>query len=362
MKIRPDRKILILLVLVLAMFQLTACGSTAPATSVPGGNVNGSGEKEYFTLRVNTPTNLTEYNIADQMGFFEEEGIKLKYVGALGKGVTAFQLLEQGEIDAVMGSHPPQVAQARLAGIKARIVAPAMIDDSKDFHVSYLVRADSPIQSLSEAVGKKVQISSYLACTNGYVEYYLIQQGLDPKSVEFVVMSDSDGLQALDQGLVDIVTAHPPFSGIAKGNGQVREIYNTWEMFHNPGAGLASRCFLDSFIDEHPDVVQGAVNALYRARVWINAHPEEALQVAADFLNLPPDNFSAWVFDHRKNIDQADIELWFSISEIIGFWQPGEIQPEEIYTNQFVPRDIPSGDATRAWADYKDAWLASQGR
>jgi hypothetical protein len=42
----------------------------------------------------------------------------------------------------------------------------------------------------------------------------------------------------------------------------------------------------------------------------------------------------------RKNIEPSYIEKWFEIAEELGQWQHGEIQPEEIYTNRFVPKDI----------------------
>ncbi|MDR2670828.1 MAG: ABC transporter substrate-binding protein, partial [Oscillospiraceae bacterium] len=282
------------------LFVLAACapGAQAPAgdggaadKTTPGdraaepetGEAGGAaGDKAPFTLRVVTQTGFNELNVADELGFFREEGIELAYIGVLGKGITEYQLIEQGELDAFTTGHPPNIAQARLAGILTKAVAPGMVDNEEYPHVRYLVRADSPIRSLEEAVGKKVSISSVSACSDGYVKYYLKNKGLDPEQVEFVVLSTpGQQEQSLAQGLVDITTSHPPFAGPVVASGEAREILNTWEIFQSPGAGLSTRGFSEAFIAEHPDVVQGFVNAMYRARLWINDHFDEAKAIVA---------------------------------------------------------------------------------
>jgi ABC-type nitrate/sulfonate/bicarbonate transport system substrate-binding protein len=335
-----------------------AADKTTPAAQTDGRAVetetgaagSAAGDKAPFTLRVVTQTGFNETNVADELGFFREEGIEIEYIGVLAKGVTEFQLIEQGELDAFTTVHPPTVAQARLAGILAKAVAPGMVDNEEYPHVRYLVGADSPIQSLEEAVGKKVSITSIAPCNDGYVKYYLQSKGLDPEQVEFVVLNTpGQQEQALSQGLVDITTSHPPFAGPAVASGEAREILNTWEIFQSPGAGLSTRGFSEAFIAEHPDVVQGFVNAMYRARLWINDHFDEAKAIVAKYLELAPEDLSSFYYDSSKNITPAYVDKWFEISETIGLWNPDDVQPEDVYTNDFVPKDAPASDATLTW-------------
>jgi ABC-type nitrate/sulfonate/bicarbonate transport system substrate-binding protein len=351
------------------LLALTAC---APGASAPGGGTEtapptpaGSAavraaetpdtggapeEKAPFTLRVITQTGFNELNVADELGFFREEGIELEYIGVLSKGVTEYQLIEQGELDAFTSSHPPTIAQARLAGIRVKAVAPGMVDNEEYPHVRYLVRADSPIRSLEEAVGKKVSLTSIAPCADGYVKYYLKSRGLDPDQVEFVVLSTpGQQEQSLVQGFVDISTSHPPFAGPAVASGEAREILNTWEIFQSPGAGLSTRGFSEDFIAEHPDVVQGFVNAMYRARRWINNHFDEAKAIVARYLDLAPEDLSSFYYDENKNITPGYIDSWFEISEEIELWNHGDLQPEDVYTNDFVPKDAPASDAALTW-------------
>ncbi len=304
-------------------------------------NSSGAGKREeenLFTLRVITQTGFNELNVADDLGFFKEEGIKLEYIGTLGKGVTEFQLIEQGELDAFTGSHPPNVAQARLAGVKVKAVAPGMVDNEKFPHVRYLVQEDSPIKTLEDIKGRKVAITGISACTDGYLKYYLLSKGLSYDDIEWVTLSTGGQQeQSLVQGQIAVATSHPPYAGKALGAGGVREIASSWDIFHSPGAGLSVRGFSEEFIKEHQEVVQGFVNAMYKSRVWINEHQQEALEIVAKYLNLEPEDMSVFWYDENKNITPEYIDQWFEIAESIDLWEKGEILPEDVYTNDFIP-------------------------
>jgi ABC-type nitrate/sulfonate/bicarbonate transport system substrate-binding protein len=296
-------------------------------------------------------TGSKELVVADELGLFADEGIEIEYIGILQQGITEHQLLEQGEVDCFVQSHPPVVANARLAGLKSIAVAPGIVDNEQFPHVRYLVQTDSPIQSLDEAVGHKVSITNINPCADGYVKYYVKSQGLNPDDIEFVTLNGT-GVQeqSLLQGLVDITTSHAPQSTQTLASGGAREINTSWEIFHSPGAGLSTRGFREDFIEAHPDVVQGFVNALYRARVWINNNMDESLEIVAESLGLGPNDLSSFYYDENKNIDPAYIEQWFEIAEDVGMWEKGDILPTDIYTNAFVPDDVPASDATLHWS------------
>ena len=311
------------------IFSLAGCQKSEPAVADDG----------LFTIKTITQTGFNEINVADELGFFKEEGINIEYTGVLGKGVTEFQLLEQGVNDAFTGSHPPTVAQARLAGLKVKIVAPGMVDNEKSPHVRYLVQENSPITSLDQIVDKKVAITSTAPCYDGYLTYYLQQKNIKGKP-EFVTLSTAGQQeQSLAQGLVDVTTSHPPYAGKALAAGGVRQIATSWDILHSPGAGLSCRGFTEDFIKEHPDQVQGFVNALYKARVWINSNQDEAINIVAKYLKLEPKDLSVFWYDEEKNINPEYINEWYNISETIGLWKKGDITQEELYTNEFVPKD-----------------------
>jgi sulfonate transport system substrate-binding protein len=325
-----------LLLSVLLLLAIAGCGKN-DTVSAPGGGDNGD-DKELFTIRVATQTGFNETQIAEELGYFKEQGIRIEYTGVLGKGVTEFQTILQGINDAFIGGHPPNVAQARLAGMKVLAVAPGMVDN-KDFpHVRYLVQENSPIQSLSDINGKKVAITGVSACTDGYLKYYLKGKQL-PEKVNWVTLPTAGQQeQSLTQGLVDVTTSHPPYAGIAVNQGGVRQIGTSWDILQSPGAGLSVRGFSEKFIKEHPDIVRGFTIALYKSHIWINAHQKEAQEIIARKLNLKAEDVSAFWYDEHKTIQPEYIEKWYEIAEDIGLWKKGDITPEEIYTNEFAPK------------------------
>lgn len=291
-----------------------------------------------FTIRVASQTGFNETQIADEQGFFKEQGIKIEYTGVLSKGVTEFQTIVQGINDAFIGGHPPNVAQARLAGIKVLAVAPGMVDN-KDFpHVRYLVQDSSPIKTLSDINGKKVAITNISACTDGYLKYYLLQHQL-PEKVNWVTLpTPGQQEQSLTQGLIDVTTSHPPYAGIAVKQGGVRQIGTSWDILQSPGAGLSVRGFSEKFIQEHPDIVRGFTAALYKSHIWINSHQKEAQEIIAKKLNLKAEDVSVFWYDEHKGIEPEYIDKWYEIAEDIGLWKKGEIKPTDIYTNDYAPK------------------------
>jgi ABC-type nitrate/sulfonate/bicarbonate transport system substrate-binding protein len=342
-------KLRILTALIILAAAVSACAPASVSSGAASGSAEGS--DNLFTLRIVTQTGFNELNVADALGFFRDEGIQIEYTGVLAKGVTEYQLIEQGEIDAFTTGHPPNVAQARLAGIKVKIVSPGMIDspDPDLAHVRYLVKPDSPIQSLDEAAGKKVAVSSISGCTTGYVQYYLKSKGLDHNSVEFVVIPDPEALLALGEGLVDITVTHPPFAGKAVTAGTAKQIGQSWDIFQSPGAGLSVRGFSEEFIAARPDVVQGFVNALYRAHIWINSHLDDAKKIVAHYLSLEPADLSSFYYCEDKEVREDYVREWFNICEEIELWEKGAIAPSEIIDNRFTPKDAPAGDANLKW-------------
>jgi ABC-type nitrate/sulfonate/bicarbonate transport system substrate-binding protein len=334
---------------VLLLLSLTSCAPKEESEEQAAQSSGETASAEPFVLRSVNPASFNEIYVADALGFFADEHIKIEFIGSLGRGITEVQLLEQEDIDVFTSSHPSQVAQAQLAGVEAVAVAPGMIDDPEYPHMRYLVAPGSPIASLDEAVGKKVGIAAITPCTNGYVEYYLRSKGLDPETVEFVTISDSEAVQTLSEGLVDLVAVHPPFGAWAVENETAKEVSNSWEIFQNPGAGLSVRGFKRDFIEKNPDVVQGFVNAMYRARVWTNAHLEEAQQINAKYFDVDPGTLSSYLYDANKNIDPEHVQIWFTIAEKIGLWNEGDILPDAVFSNDFVPDDIPVSDTDIKW-------------
>ncbi|MDR2357167.1 MAG: ABC transporter substrate-binding protein [Oscillospiraceae bacterium] len=327
----------------------------APESAPPSGSDGGAGggEPELFTLRViDPPYDYLEFVTAWELGFFEDAGIDIEFVGTLATGLTNYQAMEQGIIDASYNGHPSDVAQARAAGLKVSMVAPGMIDTPDSPHVTYLVKNDSPLQSLADLHGGvTVGIGGVGSCTSGYVEYQVLKNGYPKDDVEFITFSGGAGTmeQAVIHGDIDVTTSHTPYAEITLKTGEVRAIGNTYDIFNNPAGGLGSRVLADRIIEEHPEVAQGFVDAMYRARLWTNDNFEEAGNIVAAVLGLEEGDVLAIWQDTNKNVDPAYLDIWFDLAVQTGILEEGAITQDEIYTNAFVPADPPASDKTLEW-------------
>ena len=303
-------------------------------------NTDTQTEDGLFVIRMPKPTGFMTNIVADDLGFFKEEGIKIEFVGDTGK-ITGFQLIEQGLVDCVY-SHPDSIAQARIAGADVKGVAPDVVDNEQIPHVQYIVRADSDIKSLEDVKDKKFAIATNVACYDGFPTYYLKTHGIETGEIEWVTLATpGQGEQSLDQGLVDVVASHPPYAGKALASGTVRKIATSWDIFHSPGTGLYMTCFSNDFIEAHPKEIQGFVNAMYKTRLWVDQNLDESKKIVSKYLDLKTDDISSFYYDTNKNVDPKYVSEWYELCETIEKWQPGDITEEEIYTNEFVPKDQP---------------------
>ncbi|MDR3316386.1 MAG: ABC transporter substrate-binding protein [Coriobacteriales bacterium] len=332
-------------------FSLAGCSSDdkSPTTDDTAATDNQKTE-ELFPIRMVSLSIFNEFVVGEELGFFADEGIEIVYTGSTPQGVTEFQLIEQGELDMFCNTHPPSLAQARIAGLDMVSVQPGTRDTSEYPHVQYLVLEDSDIQSIEDFRGKKVGISGLVACTNGFIDYYLGQKLSDysPDDIEYVTLANTVEPSLLS-GQIDVATSHNPAAGVTLAAGGVRRVATSSDILQQEDFSLGVRGFSQKFIDEHPDIVQGFANACYRSRLWIENNREEAIKINAAYLNVDPATVSPAAYELNKNHVRADLERWLTIGEAIGNWEPGQITVDEIYTNEFVPVDPPASDADIRW-------------
>lgn len=323
----------------MAILVFAGCSKKSTASAAGDPEAGRRGDDGLFVVRTITQVVFNEFNVADLRGYFAEEGIKLEYVGRV-EGLSNYQLLEQGAIDVTDG-HPNQVAQARLAGMKVKAVVPGMVDHPDFPHVRYIARENGPIRSLDDIIGKKVAIQSYNSCYEGYLQYYLQQRGIKGEVDWVVLATGGQAEQSLTTGQIDMTTSHPPFGSLAIRAGGNKQIATSWDILHSPGSGLSVRVFTEDFINKYPDILRGFARAMYKARLWIDENMDEAVPLVSEYLGLDPEKVSVewdgrW-YEETPIFRKEYIDTWFDLCEALGYWKPGDIEPEDIYTNDFAP-------------------------
>ncbi len=307
-----------------------------------------SGAKKLFPVRIQSQTGFNEFFIAEELGYFKEEGIQIRYIGILRPGTELATVVSDN--NDVFMNHPNSVALAVLAGAKIKIVSPGMVDDPRYPHMIYLIRKAGAIRSAEDIRGSKrkvkVAVSSFNSCTDLLFLEWLSQVKIPAAKAEFIVMPDKEQEQALEQGLVDVITLHPAYYQRALNNPKLAELFNTWQVTKNPGGGASIRGFSEKFIRAHPEVVRGFVRALARSRKWINANQAQSIAIVSRRLGLKPEDVTVFWYDENDYIEESYMQIWFDMMIRHGQLQKGRLKPSDIYTNDYNPYYTKQREAT----------------
>jgi sulfonate transport system substrate-binding protein len=160
---------------------------------------------------------------------------------------------------------------------------------------SLVVAKDSTITKVTELAGKKI------AATSGTDPYFFLLQalneaGLTTLDVEIVNLAHADGQKALENGDVDVWSGLDPLTATSQKNAGSKIIYSN-PSFNSWGVINARTEFLQS----NPEIVETVLLQYQRARAWILANQNEAVEILAREAQLDED-VAKKVLTERTNV------------------------------------------------------------
>ena len=188
--------------LLLLCFAATACDRPA------------DGKLEVVRAVVKTHPSAAPIFIADEEGYFADEGIRIEFVEAPTRSLQAIPLLEQGSVDVLSASVSSGLFGAAAAGAKLRMVADRghVSNDSCDFNgvmgASKAFASDTP--STNEIRGKTFSIN-YAVTAEFVTDRFLESKGLTAKDVRAVSLNEVMELQAFNSGAIHATHATEPY-------------------------------------------------------------------------------------------------------------------------------------------------------
>jgi ABC-type nitrate/sulfonate/bicarbonate transport system substrate-binding protein len=326
------KHITIVTVLVIFLMFVFGCANNKPTKAV--GEIQ---EKQPDVIRVATPVETTSpsiYYIGEKLGFFAEEGIKLEYAGV----VPSTQLVASvvaGKLD-VGGAHVNRTIAGISAGAKIKAVAAASETTLEMPHMVFVTLDNSPIKNAQDMVGKKVGLRTVGGC-NEYTPYaYLKKAGItDPKNkIQIITMPDSQLEQALRQGDIDIAGLHQTPDFIAERKG-MKVLFTDYDVWGTIGGGTPLY-FSTKFIAEKPDVVKRFTKAVGKTNNWINANPQQAVEITAKQANRDIALVKRGYQAPDGVIKEETVTVWIDLLKEFGEIK-GDIKSNQIYTNEFNP-------------------------
>lgn len=296
-----------------------------------------SSAKQLDIIRVPSPSDITRpdiYMIAEELGYFAEEGIQLEYVGKVPSPQLVASVVA-GKID-VGGAHINRTIAGISAGAKIKAVVAGTETTKEIPHMVYVTLDNSPVRSAQDMVGKKVGIPTIGGC-NEYTPYaYLKKNGVDsPKGkIEIIVMPEANLEQALRQGNIDVAGFHknPDFL-LARGG--LKVLFTDYDVFGTIG-GNTPFYFSEKFIKEKPDVVRRFVRAVAKANDWADANQQQAIDITVKRANVDPKLLRTGYFAPNGIIHPETVAIWIDLLKEFGEIK-NDVKPEQIFTNEFNP-------------------------
>lgn len=314
------------------LFTLTAAGCSRGQQGAAA-----TAARQYDILRIPTTTDVRstiDVWVGEELGFFEEQGIKFEYVGVIPSTQLVASVIA-GKID-IGGAHINRTIAGISAGARIKAVVGGT-ETTKDIpHMVYITLADSPLRTPQDLTGKKVGLSLPGGCHEYTPLAYLKNAGLaDPKNkVQFTVLPETMMEQALRQKEIDVAGFHrDPWQ--VEASKEFRVMFSDYDVWQDTG-GETPAYFSEKFIKEKPEVVKRYVAAMVKTHNWINANPDKAAEITAKRGNVDPKKIKRGYYTPNGLIREETVTVWINLLKDFGEIK-GDIKPEQIYTNEFNP-------------------------
>ncbi len=238
-------------------------------------------ENSPLVIAVNPWAGFMPVVLAKEKGFFEAEGVNVKY--SFGESSRQQRLeFESGAYDGITLALGSLIA----VGAKAPDTRIVMLTDISTTGDAVVARPE--IQSIRDLTGKRIVLGAA-----GYgevvVSVMLQQAGLTTQDVIWVPMqTEAEALQMLKDGRVDAFQTWEPFVSRAVADG-ARVIFSGADV---PGLIPDAIAFHGSVVENRPEDIQAFMRGWFRAVDFWLANPKEAEQVISNAVNMTPAELS----------------------------------------------------------------------
>ncbi len=235
-----------------------------------------------------------QHLVAAQKKFFEEEGLKTPDFVVPGGGAKVVQALAAGQVQVALGdsNHPLKITE------KGKEALMVFATDTRCSYANIVVRKelhDKGVRSVEaladqKLVGRKAVVAATAIGSGTYVYGVYVLKNIkaaDAKSVHDHVEWVGGGasttmLGGLKAGKFDAIMAVPEWQSAAVEEGFGRAIYDVadekaWNRVFGGRVPVTVGYVLKETVEKSPDVVQGYVNACYRAQQWIRKAKDDEI-------------------------------------------------------------------------------------
>jgi NitT/TauT family transport system substrate-binding protein len=291
-----NRKILstlLLVVLLATSFQIGRVYEQKKSSKVLGASL------EKFTLGINTWVGYGPFWLAQDKGFFKDEGLDVD-ITVIEDSAQRKAAVLNGRIDG-LGDTTDLLVLSRAENIPS--IAVMQIDQSNG--ADGILSTDN-IHSIADLKGQKVAVQKNFV-SESFLYYLLQKNGLTPKDVKIVDMEAGTAGAAFVSGSVDIAVTFEPWMSKAKDRRGGKILISSKEADGVISDILTIR---EDYLKEHPEAVKKFMRSWFKALDYWKSNPEEANNIMAKHYNLSGEKFKIL----------AEGVIWPSLEENIQYF------------------------------------------
>ena len=273
------RRPLVALLSVAALLTAAACGNSNdnPAPAAPG-------QPDKVNAGVIAIVDVAPIYLGKQQGFFTKRNIDLTLTTAQGGAAIVpavlsgqYQFGFSNTISLLLGKSQNAPLKVVCNGNNSTGV------DGKDF-AGLFVKADSPIKSPKDLVGKTVAANTLKNIVDTSVRASVKKDGGDPAGVKFAELAFPDQLPALQAGRVDAIFVVEPFQAAAIAAG-ARKIASSY-VDAAPNLTVAMYFTPNQLLSSKPDLVNRFTAAMKESLAYADTHPDDVREVLGSYTQI----------------------------------------------------------------------------
>ncbi|MFW9974290.1 MAG: ABC transporter substrate-binding protein [Candidatus Thorarchaeota archaeon] len=253
--------------------------------------------------------------VALENGYFEREGIIVELV-QYGNGAQEMDGFAGGQIDMGYLGAAPALTKRLNQDIMITILAAANLEGSA-IMVSKSEFDAGHVTSISDLVGKGVYQPGPSTVQNFLLRLALNQSGL---SYDDITPLSTTSISTMADSLTPenpAFIAWEPFNALAEYQNKAVPLVLSGDIWpRHPCCVVAAE---NTFLSEHPDIVEEVIQIHQEATDWIATHPTEAIAIAIDWLEMDETPvttaFNRVIFDYDVNVTGIEMYLDFLISQ-----------------------------------------------
>jgi len=216
--------------------------------------------------------------VAEEKGFWEEEGLDVSLVWFRGGG-EQMRAVAAGEIE-ISTSTPNMITTLVSRGEGVRVISSISSPVPRSWGI--MVLNDSPLEDVDDLRGKIIGATTKGAYSDMIVRLLLQEAGIDPDDeVNLTYLGSPDALAAaLSSGTVDAAIGWPGLAEVMELELGARQLVSAADFLLEWEDEIWFAT--DDLIDQNPEVIEKVLRGWYKAVEWMKENRAEVIEISME--------------------------------------------------------------------------------